>query len=532
MKAISISITSNSFLVEKINLRFSKRENVNTNTFVNETLIYTVLFVKHNKKVVEEFLSSKNINSVIYKDFDSFMILSSIFNSINIKFDLTKSLTPKVMNELINNDYVKYIECYFMPSNFVKVFADNGVSIKFNNNMSFTSKFVSDNNLKNLMSIYYKKSIDFYNVDEVMLNLDAFLKVNSSLKFINLYCYSNEIIDYIIKLLEINGVKNVDIFLYQNEDNLSFLSSNAEYIRKVIKKYNSKIREFKIIYSESYIKDNFFRDLTFNGLKLVSVIVIYIGVVMMFTNKYHEYVALLNLRILESSLADTTIGDITIDDMDDTIINEEIDTTVPTEPNTEPPKEYVNHYASIQAQTFDKLLSINKDVVGWLKVNNTKVNYPVTHYTDNQYYLTHDIYNRNIMTGWVFMDYRNDPFELNHNTVIYGHNLITGYMFGDLKSTTNKDWYLNPDNQIITYGTLYKEMKWKIFSIYRTDYTTDYLKTSCFNDEQFMNFVNMIKGRSIYNFNVNVEPNDKILTLSTCTGSNNRRLAIHAVLLD
>ena len=104
-------------------------------------------------------------------------------------------------------------------------------------------------------------------------------------------------------------------------------------------------------------------------------------------------------------------------------------------------------------------------------------------------------------------------------------------MFGDLTFATSRWWYTNPQNQIITFNTLDKEMKWRIFSVYRTDYTTDYLKTNFYNDEQFMEFVNLIKGRSINDFNVNVKPGDKILTLSTCTGSNNRRLVIHAVLI-
>ena len=129
------------------------------------------------------------------------------------------------------------------------------------------------------------------------------------------------------------------------------------------------------------------------------------------------------------------------------------------------------------------------------------------------------------------MDSRNNSKELDQNTIIYGHNLISGYMFGDLKSTTDYSWYTNPVNQVITFNTLDKEMKWKIFSIYRVDYTTDYLTTNFYNDEQYMDFINMIKGRSIYDFGVSVNPNDKIITLSTCSG-HTRRLVIHAKLIS
>ena len=286
-----------------------------------------------------------------------------------------------------------------------------------------------------------------------------------------------------------------------------------------------------IIYSNEFFRNHIFSELTINGIKLCMVALLYFGAVCMIANKYHEYVGVLNLRMLQSTIRDSMIMD-SIDDMDDEEVNPplEQDPIVEETPTPEPPKEYVNYYANVPT-SFDKLLSINSDVVGWLKVNNTKVNYPITKASDNQYYLNHDIYHKEIITGWVFMDYRNDAVNLDQNTVIFGHNLISGYMFGDLKNTTNKDWYTKEENQYITFNTIDQEMKWKIISMYRTDYTTDYLKTGFFNSNEFMNFINMIKERSIYSFNVNVNPEDKILTLSTCTGSNNRRLVIHAVLV-
>lgn len=534
MKVFCISLENDSFLIEKTSLKVNKFSNVNTNAFVNNSLYYTLNYIRFNKKTISEFLNSKNCSSAVYKDFDSFLVLSSLIVSVNIKFDLDKSLSPKVMNMLIDNDYVKYLECYFMPSDFVHELAIKNVSIKFSNDMLFTSAFINDNDFRNLREIYYKKVICFNRKQDVFENLEFFLRVNNSLKLINLYCYSDDMISFVVDKLK-KYSDDVDVFIHQTDDNIAFISAGTSHLRKLNKKYSKKnVREIKIIYSDSFVRENIFRELTLNGVKFASVFVLYVSVVLIFSNRYHEYMALLNLRILNSTLADTTIGDTSLDEIDDTEITEEVEpeTPAPVDPEPERPKEYVNHYASIQAQTFDKLLAINSDVVGWLRVNNTKVNYPITKANDNHYYLEHDIYKRNIMTGWVFMDYRNNHEELNHNTVIYGHNLITGYMFGDLKNTTSKDWYLNPDNQIISFSTLNKEMKWKIISIYRTDYTTDYLKTSFYNDEQFMKFVDMIKGRSIYNFNVPVSASDKILTLSTCSGSNNRRLAIHAVLIS
>ena len=75
-------------------------------------------------------------------------------------------------------------------------------------------------------------------------------------------------------------------------------------------------------------------------------------------------------------------------------------------------------------------------------------------------------------------------------------------------------------------------MNFKIFSIYRIPKTNDYLKVFFENDNDFLSFIDMITTRSIYNFNVPVNADDKIITLSTCSNNGTKRLVIHAVLID
>ena len=106
----------------------------------------------------------------------------------------------------------------------------------------------------------------------------------------------------------------------------------------------------------------------------------------------------------------------------------------------------------------------NSDTVDWIQVDATKINYPVLQYTDNEYYLKHDIYGTYMITGWIFMDYRNDSTNLSKNTIIYGHNTRSGYMFGDLKNALDSGWYTSPNNQIITFNTLNKEMTCRLYS--------------------------------------------------------------------
>ena len=131
------------------------------------------------------------------------------------------------------------------------------------------------------------------------------------------------------------------------------------------------------------------------------------------------------------------------------------------------------------------------------------------------------------------MDYRNNSMNLHKNTIIYGHNMYySGVMFGTLYKTANKDWYTNPENQIITFNTLYENMKFQIFSIYRVPKTNDYLKVYFKDDNDFLDFISLVQNRSIYNFNVTVTKDDKILTLSTCSNNGTKRLVIHAKLID
>ena len=133
--------------------------------------------------------------------------------------------------------------------------------------------------------------------------------------------------------------------------------------------------------------------------------------------------------------------------------------------------------------------------------------------------------------GWVFFDYRNKIPEFDDNNIIYGHSMLNGTMFGTLKKTLNKSWRKKEENLIISLTTDKGTFKFKIFSIYKVDYTTDYLKVRFGSKEDKEEFIKMIRGRSGFKNDTPVTADDKILTLSTCAGGNNRRLVVHAVLL-
>jgi sortase B len=133
--------------------------------------------------------------------------------------------------------------------------------------------------------------------------------------------------------------------------------------------------------------------------------------------------------------------------------------------------------------------------------------------------------------GWVFMDFRNNPNDLDPNTIIYGHNIKGGIMFGQLSQLLQKSYLSKESNNYITFNTKQGNMKWRIFSVYRIPETTDYLQNNFYTKEDFKAFINMIQSRSTHQFNVTVTENDKILTLSTCS-TNKTRNVVHAVLVE
>ena len=128
------------------------------------------------------------------------------------------------------------------------------------------------------------------------------------------------------------------------------------------------------------------------------------------------------------------------------------------------------------------------------------------------------------------MDYRNNTDYLSDNIIIYAHNrYYNGVMFGTLQNTLRYSWYTNPDNQIINLKTLYENLNYKVFSIYKIQVTTDYMQTIFATDEDKLEFLNMLKNRSIYDFGIELSSDDKIITLSTCADEYNRYV-LHAVL--
>ncbi len=179
---------------------------------------------------------------------------------------------------------------------------------------------------------------------------------------------------------------------------------------------------------------------------------------------------------------------------------------------------------------FNSLLSINKDIIGWIKFNQDKVNYPILHSSNKEYYLYKSYDKTYNQAGSIFMDYRNISID-DKNVVLFGHSMLDGSMFGSLKDIFKEDFFdtkennyiqiINPDNEILTY---------QIFSYYIIEKEEYYITTSFSNDYDFQKFIDTLISRSYKDFDTTVTTQDKILTLSTCygTGGTTKRKVIHA----
>ncbi|EAE7074100.1 class B sortase [Listeria monocytogenes] len=160
------------------------------------------------------------------------------------------------------------------------------------------------------------------------------------------------------------------------------------------------------------------------------------------------------------------------------------------------------------------LRKLNKDMAGWLTIADTEIDYPILQSTDNDYYLHHNYKNEKARAGSIFKDYRNTNEFLDKNTIIYGHNMKDGSMFADLRKYLDKDfWEKHPT---FSYESGLANYKVEIFAVYET--TTDfyYIETEFPGANDFDNYLQKVRGQSIYKSNVEVSGKDRIITLSTC----------------
>ena len=172
-----------------------------------------------------------------------------------------------------------------------------------------------------------------------------------------------------------------------------------------------------------------------------------------------------------------------------------------------------------------------EDYRGWIKIDNTNINYPIVQGKDNSFYLDKDINKNYLSSGSIFMNYLNNGFN-DENTVLFGHHMRNKTMFAQLKKYKEEEFF-DGNNEIEIEVENGKVLKYKVFSAYVTDAKDDYIKTNFENKAQYKEFLEGIKNKSIYKSDIAVNEDDKIITLSTCSYEfNDARMVVHGKLLE
>ena len=171
-----------------------------------------------------------------------------------------------------------------------------------------------------------------------------------------------------------------------------------------------------------------------------------------------------------------------------------------------------------------------KDYRGWIKIENTNIDYPILQGKDNLYYLDKDINNEYLASGSIFMNYLNNGFN-DMNTVLFGHNMRNETMFAQLNRYKEKEFFYGNDDIYIELNNS-NYLKYKVFSVYITDAKDNYIKNQFDNKNQYKEFLENIKSKSMYESNIELDEDDKIITLSTCSYEfNDARMVVHGKLL-
>ena len=521
MKKLLFKIKDNTLIIkEKIKLSTNYKNLLNTNVISSDELIFSDEYLVTNSKIVANFINeiveSYNIDTIsIEKNEFVLVILNIIKNNKKVSNLILKDDCPLTFKicEAITKSNIKNINCYNLQPFMIEYLDKYHIMVESRNEILFLSNFMLQNNLSIFSSIFYKMTLQI----ELPLTIqdeedfEAFCSINKYLKTINVDYVNKNDLEYIIKILRKYNKKNIKIIIHSNNLNEDTINYLREYNKKKSKKY--KIY-FRLKYSDEYLRDNILKQTNNNILKTCGYIIILIIAFTFGYIFYDNYTSMNQVNEIQEKLKQV-------------ISLNETNTIIDKLNENKSDNEKL-----VENKDVASVYMINPETVGWVTVPNTNIDYAVVQGVDNQYYLNHNIYRKYDKNGWVFMDFRGDVVNLSDNIILYAHNrYYNGIMFGNLPNMMRYNWYSNPDNHIITIKTLYEELHYKIFSMYKIETTTDYLQVIFPDKESKMKMFNLVKNRSIYNFGIELNENDKILTLSTCADEYNKYV-VHAVLIN
>lgn len=220
-----------------------------------------------------------------------------------------------------------------------------------------------------------------------------------------------------------------------------------------------------------------------------------------------------DIQSLKDNVEGPTLPRPTIPDAPIIIPDEPEDETQPTEPIVE--SDILLEYRA--------LYELNNDMVGWLEIEGTSINYPVVQTPDSpNFYLRRDFYKQSATCGTIYAREVCDVNKPSTNVTLYGHNMRNGTMFADLHLYEDKSFW--DEHRYVYFDTLTEKHVYEIFAVFIT--TADlaqgfsyHLFSDTKDAAKFYRFVDNCKGISLYDTGITPSYGEKLLTLSTCDKS-------------
>ncbi len=170
---------------------------------------------------------------------------------------------------------------------------------------------------------------------------------------------------------------------------------------------------------------------------------------------------------------------------------------------------------------YEKIYNKNKKLIGWIKIDDTIIDYPVMQTVNNEYYLDHNFNQEEDRNGCIFMDYQCDILRGCDNIILYGHHMKSGKMFGSLNKYSKESYY--QEHPTILFDTIYEKGEYQVMYVFRSkvyseeDVTFKYYQfINAASEKEFNSYIHEMSALSLYDTGVTASYGDQLLTLSTC----------------
>lgn len=172
-------------------------------------------------------------------------------------------------------------------------------------------------------------------------------------------------------------------------------------------------------------------------------------------------------------------------------------------------------------EEYKNLLNKNKKLIGWVKIADTNIDYPVMQTTDNEYYLDHNLNQEYDKNGSIFMDKDCDVLKPSTNLILYGHHMKSGKMFGDLDEYSKQKYC--EEHPYIQFDTIYEKGIYQVMYVFRSRVYSEeevnfkyYQFIDALSEQEFDSYMQEMAAMSLYDTGVTASYGDHLLTLSTC----------------